>query len=43
MTDRWFFAGTPVSSTNKTDRHEITITNIVESVVKHHKSKPTSL
>ena len=43
VTDRWFFAGTPVSSTNKTDRHEITITNIVESVVKHHKPKPTSL
>ena len=21
-TDRWFFQGTPVSSTNKTDRHE---------------------
>jgi hypothetical protein len=21
---RWFFPGTPVSSTNKTDRHEIT-------------------
>ena len=23
-TDRWFSAGTPVSSTNKTDRHDIT-------------------
>jgi len=23
-TDRWFFLGTPVSSTNKTDRHDIT-------------------
>ena len=27
--------GTPVSSTNKTDRHDI-----VESDVKHHKPKP---
>ena len=24
MTDRWFSPGTPVSSTNKTDRHDIT-------------------
>ena len=23
MTDRWFFPGIPVSSTNKTDRHDI--------------------
>jgi len=23
-TGRWFFAGNPVSSTNKTDRHDIT-------------------
>jgi hypothetical protein len=23
-TGRWFFPGTPVSSTNKTDRHEVT-------------------
>jgi len=23
-TSRWFFPGTPVSSTNKTDHHEIT-------------------
>jgi hypothetical protein len=22
-TGRWFFSGTPVSSTNKTDRHDI--------------------
>jgi hypothetical protein len=33
---RWFSPGTPVSSTNKTDRHDIT-ENIVESGVKHHK------
>jgi hypothetical protein len=31
---QWFSSGTPVSSTNKTDRHDIT--NIVESGVKHH-------
>jgi hypothetical protein len=31
----WFSPGIPVSSTNKTDRHDIT--NIVESGVKHHK------
>ena len=33
---RWFSPGTPVSSTNKTDRHDIA-ENIVESGVKHHK------
>ena len=33
-----FFPGTPVSSTNKTDRHDATeILIIVESGVKHHK------
>jgi hypothetical protein len=33
-----FFPGTPVSSTNKTDRHDITeLLIIVESGVKHHK------
>jgi hypothetical protein len=30
------YQGTPVSSTNKTDRHDIT----VENVIKHH--KPTN-
>jgi hypothetical protein len=30
---RWFSPGTPVSSTNKTDRH-----NIVESGIKHHQT-----
>jgi hypothetical protein len=34
-----FSPGTPVSSTNKTDRHDIT--EIVESGVKHHKPNPT--
>ena len=34
-TGQWFSPGTPVSSTNKTDRHW----NIVESGVKHHKPK----
>ena len=37
--DLWFSPGTPVSSTNKTDRHDIT--EIVESGVKHHKPSPT--
>jgi hypothetical protein len=32
---RWFSPGSPVSSINKTDRHDIC--NIVESGVKHHK------
>jgi hypothetical protein len=36
-TGRWFFPGTPVSSTNKTDHHARYNWNIVESVVKHHK------
>jgi hypothetical protein len=35
-TGQWFSSGTPVSSTNKIDRHNIT-GNIVESVAKHHK------
>jgi len=35
---RWFSPGTPVSSNNKTDSHDIT-----ESGVKHHKSnQPTN-
>jgi hypothetical protein len=33
-TSLWFSPGTPVSSTNKTDRH----LNIVESGVKHHQT-----
>ena len=38
-TGRWFSLGTPVSSINKTDRH-----NIVESGVKHHQTnKQTNL
>jgi hypothetical protein len=37
---RWSSLGTPVSSTNKTDHHNITITEIVESGVKHHNPKP---
>ena len=39
-TCRWFSPGTSVSSTNKTDRHDI---NIVEISVKHHKTKPNHL
>ena len=34
---QWFTLGTPVFSTNKTDRHYLT-EQIVESGVKHHKS-----
>ena len=34
---RWFSPGTPVSSTNKTDRHDVT-ENIVESGVNHQKT-----
>ena len=35
---RWFSPGPPVSSTNKTDRHDILISELfsVESGVKHH-------
>ena len=34
----WFSPGTPISSTNKTDHHDISYSwNIVESNVKHHK------
>jgi hypothetical protein len=35
-TGLWFSLGTSISSTNKTDRHDITF-NIVESGVKHNK------
>jgi hypothetical protein len=34
MTGQWF---SPVSSTNKTDRHDIA-QNIVESGIKHHQT-----
>ena len=34
-TGRWFSPGTPISSTNKTDRHDIA-ENVVESGAKHH-------
>ena len=37
---RWFSPGAPVSSTNKTDRHDFNW-NIVESGVKHHNSTPS--
>jgi hypothetical protein len=49
-TCQWFSPGTPVSSTNKTGRHDISeeefedikgaIRNIVKIGVKHHKPKP---
>jgi hypothetical protein len=38
VTGRWFPAGIPVSSTNKTDRHDIT-----ESGAKHHTLTITSI
>jgi hypothetical protein len=37
-TGRWFSPGTPVSSTNKTDRHDFNW-NIVGSAFKHHPVK----
>jgi hypothetical protein len=36
-TGRWFPPGTPVSSTNKTDRHDTTEI-LLKSGVKHHKT-----
>ena len=36
MTGPWFSPSTPVSSTSKTDRHDIT-----ESGIKHHNPNPT--
>jgi len=41
-TGQWFSLGTPVSSTNKSDRHDI-YWNFVESGFKHHKLKPKPL
>ena len=39
-TGRWFSPGTPVSSTNKTDRHDITEI-LLKVALKHHKlNKP---
>ena len=37
MAGQWFSLSYLVSSTNKTDRHNITVINIVESGIKHHK------
>ena len=40
-TGRWFSLGSPVSSTNKTDRRDITeILLKLESHIKHHQPKP---
>ena len=41
-TGRWFSLGTPVSSTNKTYRHDITEI-FFESGIKHNKPKPTNV
>ena len=40
--NRWFSPGTVVSSTNKTDSHDITEKN-VDSDVKHHFVNPTTI
>jgi hypothetical protein len=37
VTDWWFSPRTPVSSTNKTDCHDITEILLIESGIKHHK------
>ena len=42
MTGRLFSPGTPVSSTNKTDRHDITEI-LLKVVLKHHKPKPNKM
>ena len=42
MTGQWFFSGSPVSSTNKTDCHNIAEI-FVESDVKHHNLNPKPL
>ena len=39
MTGRWFSPGTPVSSSNKTDRHDITEI-LLKVALQHHKPKP---
>jgi hypothetical protein len=38
LTGQWFSLGTPVSSNNNTDHHDIT--EIVESGIQHHNPKP---
>ena len=43
MAGRWFSPGTPVSSTNKTDRHGITEILLKQSGVKHHNHNPNLL
>jgi hypothetical protein len=43
MAGRWFSPGTPVSSTNKTDRHDITEILLKQSGVKHHNHNPNLL
>ena len=41
MTDRWYSLGTPVSSTNKTDRHDITeiLLKVALNTTKENKNK----
>jgi len=38
----WFSPGTSISSTNKTDRHDI-IENIVKSGIKHYNPNPIAI
>ena len=39
MAGRWFSSGTPVSSTNKTDRHDITVNNQTKNKLEHRNIK----
>ena len=41
LTGRWFSQGTPISSTNKTDCHNIT--ESVESGIKHPNPNPNAV
>ena len=42
MTDRWFSPATPVSSTNKTDRHDITEILLKVALNTINQNKPTN-
>jgi len=39
-TGRWFYLGTPVSSTNKTDHHDIHVAEILLKVALTHNPNP---
>ena len=43
-TGQWFSPGLPVSSTTKTDRHDISYNwNIIESGIKHHQTNKQTI